>query len=275
MPTRFAGELDIWYEKKKEFKNDSEFLAWSLSGFEPRQCCSRTGKYLQLSSAPRALLRVIAAACPLLLSMGTGPTPSESFRLTFSPKPAFSTVSSLVRSSFCLYARFLCTCPSFRPPGPQLHFCPYPLHPVPACCCCLASKLCPAPCNPVDCSLPGSSVYGIFQAGILEWVAISFSRGTSWPRDQTRVSRIGGRRFTVWATREATCSIVTFKSNNFPNVYKKLGDHFHYTYICASCVYWFVKSSYFLLWTMVQKVWKRLFWRRSTFWNSSTVEEKS
>ena len=117
-----------------------------------------------------------------LLSMGTGPTPSESFRLTFSPKPAFSTVSSLVRSSFCLYARFLCTCPSFRPPGPQLHFCPYPLHPVPACCCCLASKLCPAPCNPVDCSLPGSSVYGIFQAGILEWVAISFSRGSSQPR---------------------------------------------------------------------------------------------
>ena len=38
-------------------------------------------------------------------------------------------------------------------------------------------------CNPMDCSLPGSTVHGIFQVRILEWVAISFSRGSSWPRD--------------------------------------------------------------------------------------------
>ena len=56
-------------------------------------------------------------------------------------------------------------------------------------------------CNPVDCSLPGSSIYGIFQARVLEWVAISFSRGSSRPRNQTRVSRIVGRRFTIWATK--------------------------------------------------------------------------
>ena len=56
-------------------------------------------------------------------------------------------------------------------------------------------------CNPVDCSLPGFSVHGILQARTLEWVAISFSRGSSPPRDQTRVSRIGGRRFNLWATR--------------------------------------------------------------------------
>ena len=56
-------------------------------------------------------------------------------------------------------------------------------------------------CDPMDCSLPGSS-YGIFQARILEWVAISFSRGSSPPRDQTQVSCIVGRCFTVWATRE-------------------------------------------------------------------------
>ena len=43
--------------------------------------------------------------------------------------------------------------------------------------------------------------HGIFQARVLEWVAISFSRGSSWPRDRTRVSRIVGRCFTVWATR--------------------------------------------------------------------------
>ena len=44
--------------------------------------------------------------------------------------------------------------------------------------------------------LPGSSVHGIFQARLPEWIAISFSRGSSWPRDQTQVSRIAGRRFT-------------------------------------------------------------------------------
>ena len=58
-------------------------------------------------------------------------------------------------------------------------------------------------CDPMDCSLPGSSIHGILQARRLEWVAISFSRGSSWPRDRTWVSRIAGRHFTVWATREA------------------------------------------------------------------------
>ena len=51
-------------------------------------------------------------------------------------------------------------------------------------------------------SLPGSSVHGIFQARVLEWVSISLSRGSSQPRDWTQVSRIAGRHFTIWATRE-------------------------------------------------------------------------
>ena len=55
-------------------------------------------------------------------------------------------------------------------------------------------------CNPMDCSPPRSSIHGIFQARVLEWVAISFSRGSSWPRDWTRVSCTVGRCFTVWAT---------------------------------------------------------------------------
>ena len=55
----------------------------------------------------------------------------------------------------------------------------------------------------MDCSLPGSSVHGIFQTIVLEWIAISFSRGYSWPRDRTQVSRILDRCFTVWATRES------------------------------------------------------------------------
>ena len=57
-------------------------------------------------------------------------------------------------------------------------------------------------CDPMDYSLQGSSVHGILQARVLEWVAISFSRGSSRPRDRTRVSLIAGRCFTVWATRE-------------------------------------------------------------------------
>ena len=62
-------------------------------------------------------------------------------------------------------------------------------------------------CDPVDCSLPGSSVHGISQATILEWGAISFSRGSSQPRDRTWVSRTAGRFFTNWATRQAPCSV--------------------------------------------------------------------
>ena len=61
----------------------------------------------------------------------------------------------------------------------------------------LVAQSCLTLCNPMDCSLPGSSVHGIFQARILEWVVISFSRGSSRPRDRTRVSLIVGRRFTL------------------------------------------------------------------------------
>ena len=57
-------------------------------------------------------------------------------------------------------------------------------------------------CYPMDCSLPGSSIHGIFQAIVLEWVAIYFSRGSSSPRDRTRVSWIADRCFNIWATRE-------------------------------------------------------------------------
>ena len=57
-------------------------------------------------------------------------------------------------------------------------------------CVCSVTQLCPNLYNPMDCSLPGSSVHGIFQARILKWVAISYSRGYSRPRDWTRVSCI-------------------------------------------------------------------------------------
>ena len=67
----------------------------------------------------------------------------------------------------------------------------------------LVIQLCPTLFNPIDYSPPGSSVHGIFQARILEWVAISFSRESSQPGDRTQVSCTAGRFFTIWATREA------------------------------------------------------------------------
>ena len=64
----------------------------------------------------------------------------------------------------------------------------------------LFAQSCLALCDFMNCSLPGSSVHGILQARILEWIAIPFSRGSSWPRGQTQVSCFVGRFFTIWAT---------------------------------------------------------------------------
>ena len=59
------------------------------------------------------------------------------------------------------------------------------------------AQSCPTLCEPMGCSPPCSSIHGIFQARVLEWVAISFSRGSSRPRDRTWVSCIGGRCFSL------------------------------------------------------------------------------
>ena len=73
------------------------------------------------------------------------------------------------------------------------------------------AHLCLTLCDPTDCSPPGSSIHRIFQATILEQVAISFSRGSSQARDQTSVSHVAGRLFTTWATRETT-----YKNTRYP-----------------------------------------------------------
>ena len=64
-------------------------------------------------------------------------------------------------------------------------------------CCCLAAKSCLTLCDPMDCSPPGCSVHVTSQARILEWVAISFSRGSSRPRDQTQVNCLAGEFFST------------------------------------------------------------------------------
>ena len=81
----------------------------------------------------------------------------------------------------------------------------------------LVAQSCPTLWDPMDCSPPGSSVHGISQARILEWVAISFSRGSSLPRDWICISCISGEFFTNWATREAC------PSNGLSQIIRKVG----------------------------------------------------
>ena len=66
----------------------------------------------------------------------------------------------------------------------------------------------------MDCSPPGSSVHGVLQARKLAWVAITFFRVSSWPRDWTWISLITGRFFSVWATRKAAMT-----KNQFLKIY--------------------------------------------------------
>ena len=88
---------------------------------------------------------------------------------------------------------------------------------------------CPTLYNPMDC-LPGSSVNGILQARILEWVAIPFSRGSSQSRDQTWVTCITGRFFTIWATRETArtlewVAILFFRGSSKPRDWTQVSSN--------------------------------------------------
>ena len=87
-------------------------------------------------------------------------------------------------------------------------------------CACVCTQLYPTLCNIINCSLPVSSVHGIFQARIMAWVAISYSRGSSQPRDRTHVFCIAGRFFLPLhhLGRECevsveVCEVILFKSN--------------------------------------------------------------
>ena len=79
-------------------------------------------------------------------------------------------------------------------------------------------------CDPMDCSLPSSSVHGILQARILEWVAISFSRESSWPRERTQVSWIVGIFFTVWVTRAEKLCPEKFRQHHGQGTKRPGGD---------------------------------------------------
>ena len=66
----------------------------------------------------------------------------------------------------------------------------------------LVAQSCPTLCDPTNCSPSGSSIHGVLQARIVEWIAISFFRGSSQPRDQTHVSPTGRWILYHWATRD-------------------------------------------------------------------------
>ena len=81
-------------------------------------------------------------------------------------------------------------------------------------CVCVCAQSCLTLCDPMDCSPPDSSVHGIFQARIQEWIAISFSRGSSWPRDPPWVfgsPALAGRLFT---TSDSLVFLISHPSNS-------------------------------------------------------------
>ena len=75
--------------------------------------------------------------------------------------------------------------------------------------------------NLTDCRPPGSSVLGILQARILEWVAVSSSRGSSQPKERTRVSRTAGGFFTIWATSLHLATVAVVKATHHCRVISK------------------------------------------------------
>ena len=109
----------------------------------------------------------------------------------------------------------------------------------------------------MDCSPPGSSVHGILQARILEWVAISFSRGSSQPSDWTQVSRIAGRCFNLRTTREhATVTDKYFYMVN-DNLLIPWCWHYHWlpllkvlplTFLTVLYFFYFIFQWFCLLW---------------------------
>ena len=120
-----------------------------------------------------------------------------------------------------------------------MHFCPPFLL-------CLVTQSCLTLCDPMDCSLPGSSIPGILQARILKWIAMPSSSGSSQPRDRTQVFYIAGRFFTIWATREAhfstrcLCILVIIKVS--VQQFQYLWAWIFISLFCILIIYWVSNS---------------------------------
>ena len=98
------------------------------------------------------------------------------------------------------------------------------------------AQSCPTLCDPIDCSLPGFSIHAILQARVLEWAVISFSKGSSQPRDQTRISHIVDRRFTVWAI----IMLSIFFMSVFTYSYFMIMSSFCYLINVLANLFWFL-----------------------------------
>jgi len=122
----------------------------------------------------------------------------------------------------------------------------------------------------MDFSPPGSSVHGILQARILQWVAISFSSGSSRPRDKTWVSYITGRFFTNWATREVqrtkafSILLLSHTHNNTRRIwirYLKMKRPIHikvclaYLFSSDSSIFYLTTRKNYIIWSPVRKDW--------------------
>ena len=90
----------------------------------------------------------------------------------------------------------------------------------------LVAQSCLTLCDPMDCSLPGSSVHGILQARIPEWVAIPFPRGSSWPRDQSQVSCIAGRFFSTELLNNRNVFLTVLAARKDWQMWRLLRAHF-------------------------------------------------
>ena len=100
-------------------------------------------------------------------------------------------------------------------------------------------------CDPMNCSLSGSSIHGILQVRILEWNTIPFSRGSSWPRDRSKVSCIAGRFFAIWATGKTPVVAQTVKVclqcriPGFNLRVGKISQRYHFCiFLCIAHVYY-------------------------------------
>ena len=109
----------------------------------------------------------------------------------------------------------------------------------------------------MGCSLPGSSGHGIFQARILQWVAISFSRGSSWPRDQTQVSCTASQFFTNWASIEyVSCSFVFASPSSISHfVYGSIPYVVHISLKLSSLLYVLCSSDCIISYQCLQVHW--------------------
>ena len=97
------------------------------------------------------------------------------------------------------------------------------------CCCCLVTQSCPTLCDSMDCSPSGSSVHGILQARVLEWVAMPSSRGSSQPRDRTWVFYIAGRFFTTELPgKPHTYILLLYKIDNHKDILYSAGNSTRY-----------------------------------------------